>query len=97
MPSCNCSSSEADPHLFVRRCRSCVPGRGLLRSVRNPALMDQVRVNVVHVLLAQEIIKTLHARWREYPLQYDILELRMQTGIEFAQVGRTARPKHMAA
>src|SRR6202035_147461 len=83
--------------LLVRRCGPRVPGRRLLFSIRNPALVDQVRMDVLDVLLAQDIVESLHARRREYPLQHDVLERRMQTGIEFAQVRRAARPEHMAA
>ena len=54
-------------------------------------------MNVVDVLLAQNVVEPLHACGREHSLQYDVLELRMQAGIEFAQVRRAARAEHMAA
>src|SRR6266446_10936699 len=69
----------------------------LLLSVRNPALVDQVRMDVLDVFLAQDVVETLHAGGREHPLQYDVLEGRMQAGVELAEVRRAARPQHMAA
>src|ERR1700688_499864 len=96
-PAVYSANRSADPHLLVRRCAPREPGRRLLFSIRNPALVDQVRMDVLDVPLAQEIVETLHPRGREHPLQYDVLERRMQTGVEFAQVGRAARPQHMAA
>jgi len=54
-------------------------------------------MNVVHVLLAQEIVEALHARSREHSLQHDVLEGRMQSGIELAQIGSAAGAEHVAS
>src|SRR5271156_3482776 len=70
---------------------------GFLLAIRHPALIDQVGMDVVDILLAQDIVETLHARRRERTLQHDVLEGGVQAVIEFAKVGRDAGPEHVAA
>src|SRR5580698_9543119 len=76
---------------------SRVRGRSLLRPIGRPALVDQVRMNIVDIVLAQDVIEALHARRREHSLQHDVLECRMQAVVEFAQVGRGAGSERVAA
>src|SRR6202795_1813091 len=74
-----------------------VHGRSLLLPIRIPTLIDQVRVDIVDVLLAQNIVEPLHSHGSEHSLHHDVPEGRVQTVIESAQERRASRPKHMAA
>src|SRR5271163_2684589 len=73
-----------------------VRGRALLLAVRHPALVDEIRMDVVDILLAQDVVEALHPRLRQHALQHDVPEGCMQTVIEFAQVRGAARSQHMA-
>src|ERR1700688_4556057 len=72
-------------------------GGGLLLPIRSPALIDQVCMDIVDVVLAQDVVESLHPGRREHSLQHDVLECRMQAVVELAQVRGAARPEYMAA
>ena len=71
--------------------------RCFLRAVRDPALIDQIGMDIGDVLVAQDIVEALHARRRERAAQHDVLEGRVQSRIEPAQIGCDAGAERMAA
>src|SRR5580692_5186870 len=71
--------------------------RALLLPISNPALFDQVRVDLVGILVAQQVTEAFHPRRRQQPLHHDVLERNVQAIIEPAQVRGTARAQLVTA
>src|SRR5271168_4561093 len=82
---------------IIKISRSVVRGYALLLPVRNPTLFNQIRVHVVGVFVAEQIIEALHTRGREQSPHHDLLEREVQASVESAQVWGAARTQLVTA